>query len=178
MSSGAEALRFAVAPREADAPPLARMGIAVLSLVGLIVSAYLSLYKFGVLGVLECSIGGCVTVQGSPYAWFPPRTIVDSSPPVAVWGMGAYLTLLVLALVGVQPRWLAARWVALSLFGISGLGVLFSAWLTYLEAFVIHAWCQWCVVSAVLITLIFLLSIPGLRRDATRAPAPDPRLEE
>jgi uncharacterized membrane protein len=29
---------------------------------------------------------------------------------------------------------------------------------------VIHAWCQWCVVSAILIVLIFLLSIPGLRR--------------
>jgi uncharacterized membrane protein len=143
---------------------LPRMGIAVLSLIGLLVSTYLALYKFGVLGVLECSIGGCVTVQGSPYAWFPPRTIVDSSPPVAVWGMGAYLTLLVVAMLGLQPRWMHARWVAFALFGMAAGGVVFSAWLTYLEAFVIHAWCQWCVVSAVLIALIFVFSIPGLRR--------------
>jgi uncharacterized membrane protein len=176
MSVGVEAMRVEAAPDESPAAPLARMGIAVLALIGVMVSAYLSLYKFGVLGVLECSLGGCVTVQGSPYAWFPPRTIVDSSPPVAVWGMGAYLTLLAIALVGVQPRWLTARWVALSLFTISGLGVLFSAWLTYLEAFVINAWCQWCVVSAILITLIFLLSIPGLRRPPG-ASVPDHRQE-
>jgi uncharacterized membrane protein len=70
----------------------------------------------------------------------------------------------VIAVLGIQPRWVRARWVALALFGLSGVGVVFSAWLTYLEAFVIHAWCQWCVISAILITLIFLLSLPGLRQ--------------
>jgi uncharacterized membrane protein len=53
--------------------------------------------------------------------------------------------------------------VPLGIFGIAAVGVAFSGWLTYLEALVIHAWCQWCVVSAILITLIFLLSLPGLR---------------
>jgi uncharacterized membrane protein len=46
----------------------------------------------------------------------------------------------------------------------SGVGVTFSAYLTYVEAFVINAWCQWCVISAVLITLIFLASIPEVGR--------------
>ena len=78
--------------------------------------------------------------------------------------MGAYLVLLAVALAGVQPRWAHARWVPLVLFGVSAVGVAFSAYLTYLEAFVIHAWCQWCVISAILVTLIFLLSLPGLRR--------------
>ena len=43
--------------------PLARMAIAVLSLVGLLVSAYLSMYKLGYLGAIQCGTGGCETVQ-------------------------------------------------------------------------------------------------------------------
>jgi len=42
---------------------------------------------------------------------------------------------------------------------LSGFGVAFSGWLTYLELFVIHAICQWCVVSAVLVLAIFLVSL-------------------
>jgi uncharacterized membrane protein len=137
-------------------PPVSRMAIAILSLVGLVISTYLSLYKLGYLGFIQCTTGGCDTVQSSPYAYFLGR-------PVALWGVGAYVTLLVLALVGIQPRWMHERWVALALFSVSAIGVAFTAYLTYLEAYVIHAWCQWCLVSAALVTLIFLSSIPGLR---------------
>jgi uncharacterized membrane protein len=138
-------------------PSATRMGIALLSLVGLLIAGYLTMYKLGYLGVIQCTIGGCEKVQTSVYSQFLGQ-------PVSLWGMGAYLTLLVIALLGVQPRFAGERWVALSLFGVSAVGVVFSAYLTYLEAFVIHAWCQWCVISAILITLIFLLSIPGLRQ--------------
>jgi uncharacterized membrane protein len=138
-------------------PSAARMGIALLSLIGLLIAGYLTMYKFGYLGVIQCTIGGCETVQTSRFAEFLGQ-------PVALWGMGAYVTLLALSLAGVQPRFARERWVALAIFGVSAVGVVFSAYLTYLEAFVIHAWCQWCVISAVLITLIFLLSIPGLRQ--------------
>lgn len=142
---------------EADfAPPLSRMAIAVLALVGLLLSVYLSMYKLGYLGVIQCTVGGCETVQNSAYAYF-------LGLPVAVWGVGGYTLLLVLALLGVQPRWVAERWLALALVAFSAGGLAFSAYLTYLEAAVIHAWCQWCVISAVLISLIFLLSLPGLR---------------
>ena len=65
--------------------------------------------------------------------------------------------------VGLQPAWMRERWVALALFAMAGIGLVFTAYLTYLEAFVIHAWCQWCLVSGALVTLIFLFSIPGLR---------------
>lgn len=132
------------------------MAIAVLSLLGLLIAAYLTLYKLGYLGVIQCSTGGCETVQSSRYAFF-------LGLPVAAWGLGEYLVLLVLSLLGVQPDRMRERWIALSLFLVSGVGVVFSAYLTYLEAMVIRAWCQWCVVSAVLVTVIFLLSIPALR---------------
>jgi protein-disulfide isomerase/rhodanese-related sulfurtransferase len=48
--------------------------------------------------------------------------------------------------------------------GISCAGFLFSIYLTSLEAFVIHAWCAWCVVSALVVTGIFVLSLFELRR--------------
>lgn len=134
----------------------ARMGIAVLSLLGLLVSGYLTLYKLGYLGVIQCTSGGCETVQSSQYSLF-------LGLPVALWGMGAYALLLLLSLLGLDPGRIGDRRIALGIFGIAAVGVAFSGWLTYLEAMVIHAWCQWCVVSAVLITLIFLLSLPGLR---------------
>jgi uncharacterized membrane protein len=145
-------------PGELEArPPVARMAIAVLALVGLLVAAYLSMYKLGMLGIIQCQIGSCEKVQTSQYAYF-------LGLPVAFYGVAAYVAILVVAMLGIQPRFERERWVALALFGMSAVGVLFSAYLTYLEAAVIHAWCQWCVVSAVLITLIFLLSLPGLRQ--------------
>ncbi|HEX8320298.1 vitamin K epoxide reductase family protein [Longimicrobium sp.] len=140
-----------------ERPPVARMAIAVLALIGLLVAAYLSMYKMGMLGVIQCQIGSCEKVQTSQYAYF-------LGLPVAYYGVAAYVAILVVAMLGIQPRFERERWVALALFGMSAVGVLFSAYLTYLEAAVIHAWCQWCVVSAVLITLIFLLSLPGLRQ--------------
>ena len=140
-----------------ERPPVTRMAIAVLALLGLMVSTYLSMYKLGYLGVIQCTIGGCEKVQTSRFADF-------LGLPVSVWGVGAYITLLALAMLGIQQRFQRERWVALALFGVSAVGVAFSGYLTYLEAFVIHAWCQWCVISAILVTLIFLLSIPGLRQ--------------
>ena len=149
-------VRDEVEEGEAPAPPVTRMAIAVLALLGIFDAVYLSLFKLGVIGEITCQVGSCDRVQGSPWAFF-------LGLPVAVWGVGAYVAIFLVALLGLQPRWVAARWVALSLFAMSAVGVAFSAYLTYLEAYVIHAWCQWCVISAVLITLIFLLSIPGLR---------------
>jgi uncharacterized membrane protein len=139
-------------------PPVSRMVVAVLALVGALVSAYLTLYKFGYLGSLQCgAAGGCEVVQGSGYSML-------FGLPVAMWGMGAYLILLVVALLGLQPRWADERWVAAGLFGFSAFGVAFSAYLTYLSGAVIGAFCQWCLVSLVTITLVFLFSIPGLRQ--------------
>ncbi|HEX5725430.1 MAG TPA: vitamin K epoxide reductase family protein [Longimicrobiaceae bacterium] len=138
------------------APPVSRMAVAVLALVGLLVAGYLTLYKLGYLGIIQCTTGGCETVQSSRYAYL-------FGVPVAAYGVGEYLVLLVLALLGVQPRWVRERWVALAIFAVAAVGFAFTAYLTYLEAFVIGAWCQWCLVSAAIITLVFLLSIPGLR---------------
>jgi uncharacterized membrane protein len=142
---------------EPQGPSRTRMAIAVVSLVGIFVALYLSMYKWGMIGTLECRLGGCEVVQNSPWSRLLGR-------PVAEWGLGAYVFLLVVSIMGLQPRYMNARWVPLAIFGTAAIGVAFSGYLTYLEAFVIEAWCQWCVISAILITVIFFLSIPGLRR--------------
>ncbi len=138
----------------------ARMAAAVLSLAGIFVSAYLYLHKLGLIGQLACGTGGCETVQLSRYAQF-------LGVPVPLVGVVGYGALLGLSLAAVQ-RPAQAHWVRLLCWG-AGLGVLFSAWLTYLELFVIHAICRWCIGSAVIITLIFLAALAGRGR---AAPAP------
>lgn len=133
------------------------MAVAALSLVGLLVAAYLSLWKLGYMGVLVCGTGGCEVVQTSRYAEF-------LGLPVAFYGVGGYAALLGVSLLGLQPRWQdrpePTRWLAV----LSGVGVAFTLYLTYLEAFVIEAWCRWCLVSAGIISLIFVAALLGLRR--------------
>lgn len=144
-----------------------RMAIAVVSLLGFFVSLYLWLWKVGVLGTIACGDGGCETVQLSEYAQF-------LGIPVAFYGMVGYLALIVVSFVGLQPRWAERREPTVALVVIAAVGVAFSAYLTYLEAAVIHAWCRWCVVSAILIVAVFLVALGGLwslRPNATRAAA-------
>ncbi len=133
-----------------------RMVIAVLALVGFLISLYLWLWKVGLLGVLACGDGGCETVQLSEYADV-------FGVPVAFLGMVAYLALLALSLLGLQPRWQERREPTVGLVLVSGVGVAYSGYLTYLEAAVIHAWCRWCVVSAVIVSAILVAAVVGLR---------------
>lgn len=132
------------------------MALAVLALAGVFVALYLLLYKLGMIGALNCSIGSCETVNTSKWATF-------LGLPVAGWGVGFYLGMFALATLSVQPRYADSRSMAQALMLFSGTGVIFSAWLTYLELFVIHAVCQWCVVSAVIVTVIFVLAVLDYR---------------
>lgn len=134
-----------------------RMGMALLSLGGLFVAAYLYLYKIGRIGVLACGTGNCETVQLSHYSRF-------AGVEVSLIGVIGYLGLLVLSLMSLQPAAAPRRGLALALAILSGIGVVFSGYLTAMELFVIHAICRWCVGSAVIITLFFLLALLNLRR--------------
>lgn len=130
---------------------------AMLALAGFFVSLYLWLWKLGVVGSLACGPGGgCEYVQTSPYAML-------FGIPVAFVGVIGYLVLLAVSLLGLQPRWAERREPTVALVVLSGIGVAFTVYLTYLEAAVIHAWCRWCLVSAGIIAAIFLTSLVGLR---------------
>lgn len=140
------------------------MVVAVLALIGIFIATYLTLYKVGVIGTLVCSIGSCERVQTSRWAMFLRY-------PVALWGVGYYVVLFVLALVGIQPRFIDRRGISVALVALTAWGVLFSAWLTYLELFRIHAICIWCVGSAVLVALLFITSALDLRDTSAGAEA-------
>jgi uncharacterized membrane protein len=132
------------------------MIVAALALAGIFIATYLTLYKLGVIGELSCSIGSCETVNTSKWSRFVGM-------PVAAWGVLFYVEVFIFALVGTLPRFENARFISLILVIESGFGVLFSAWLTYLELAVIHAICIWCVTSAVIVTLILFVSVADYR---------------
>jgi uncharacterized membrane protein len=125
---------------------------ALIALVGLFVALYLWLYKAGYISTLACGTGSCESVQLSRWA-------VLLSLPVAAWGVAFYAVVFVVAFLLVQERWAASQGLSLALLALTGWGVLFSAWLTYLELFVIHAICRWCVVSAVIAMILFALAL-------------------
>ena len=139
-----------------------RMLTTLVALVGFFVALYLAFYKLGLIGTLACGAGGCETVQTSRWATFLWL-------PVAVWGVGYYALVFVLALLGTQERWAESRGLSLATLLLTAWGALFSGWLTYLELFVIHAICRWCVVSAVIALVLFGLAWLDWR--ATREPA-------
>ena len=152
-----------------------RQAIALLALVGLFVALYLWLHALGFGGAIKCGAsGGCETVQTSQWAVF-------LGMPVAFYGVVGYLALLVVALAALRPTALAQRTWNLLLLGLATVGVVFTAYLTYVELFLIHAICRWCVGSAVIITLIWIVSLlslrtPGIRTDhaASRPPWDQP----
>ena len=129
-----------------------RMLTALVALVGLFIALYLTLYKVGVIGALACGAGTCETVQLSRWATF-------LGAPVAAWGAAFYGLVFALAFAGIQDRWATSRRISSATLLVTGWGVLFSAWLTYLELFVIDAICRWCVFSAVLALVLFGLSL-------------------
>jgi uncharacterized membrane protein len=133
-----------------------RMLAALVALVGVFVAAYLAMYKLGYIGTLACKTGSCETVQTSRWATF-------LGLPVAAWGVGFYVAVLGVALAGLGTALADSRRISQLLVGMTGFGVLFSLWLTYLELFVIHAICTDCVISALLVGVLFVLSALDLR---------------
>jgi uncharacterized membrane protein len=134
-----------------------RMLTALVALVGLFVALYLALYKAGVIGTLACGTGGCETVQLSKWSMLGPAS-------VAAWGVAYYAVVFAIAFAVTTDRFAESRRLPLVLLGLAGWGVLFSGWLTYLELFVIKAICRWCVVSAVLVLVLFVLAFLDWRQ--------------
>lgn len=122
-----------------------RVLLAVLALIGLLISAYLTwVHLSGTAPVCIGGGGGCEAVQSSRYSKV-------MGIPVAVLGLLAYAVLLGTALVRDEKAALLGLFIAL-------VGTLYSAYLTYLELFVIQAICQWCVASAIICTIVLILT--------------------
>ena len=121
-----------------------RLAILVLTVIGIGIAGYLTYVHYEGLKVLCLSSGGCETVQASRYAKL-------DGVPVAVLGLAGYIGILgSLAVRGELGR--------VAGFAIALIGFGFSLYLTYRELFTIKAICQWCVSSAVLMTVLAVLT--------------------
>lgn len=136
--------------------------VAVLAALGLGVSGYL-LYEH-YCAPIACIGTGCALVDASPYSEI-------FGVPLSALGLLSYGAILGLSLGGLRLRDRGPRaWpLFLGILGMALTGVLFSAYLTYVELAIIRAVCSWCVTSAVLITAIFAISLHALRT----MPAPE-----
>jgi uncharacterized membrane protein len=128
--------------------------IGALAAVGVAIAAYLAWIHYSGDAPLCLASGACERVQSSHWAKL-------AGVPVALLGVVGYVAILgSLAIRGEAGR------MATALLAFAGVG--FSAYLTYVELFEIEALCQWCVASAVIMTVIAGLSIAR----AWRAPPP------
>jgi uncharacterized membrane protein len=132
------------------------MAIAILSLIGVFLATYLTLYKLGFLESLACGTGSCEVVQASRWSKL-------FGQPVALWGACLYLAMFAVAVAGSLGSLAESKPVGVALALMSGCGALFSAWLTYIEIWQLHAICRYCVTSASLIAVIFVLSVVDLK---------------
>jgi len=131
---------------------LLRKALILLAAVGLVDSIYLTWIKLSASGV--CVVGeGCEIVNTSQYSSI-------GGIPIALLGAAAYLTLLFILLMETRNEFFEFNG-PLLVFGISLAGVLYSAYLTYLEIYVIRAICEFCVLSAVV--LLLMLTLSGFR---------------
>lgn len=133
--------------------------IQLLAVPGLLIAFYLWLFHNGDL-IAVCGPGGwddCGVVSG------PDARFSSIGPiPVAAIGFAGYV-----AIFGAiwLRNWLTIidNYLPEILVGLTGIAFLFSAYLTALELFVINAFCRYCVVSAIIVTIMFALSLSYLR---------------
>jgi uncharacterized membrane protein len=117
--------------------------VALLSLAGLADSLYLTVQDL-TGQTLRCTIvSGCSEVLSSPYSHI-------GSVPLAALGAVAYFAVFSLAIL-VAFGYRSARPL---LAGLSAVMFLMTLWLLYLQAFVIHHFCQYCLLSAAVTTTV------------------------
>lgn len=131
-----------------------RITSIVLAVIGLLDSAYLSYVKLINSKVFCGGSNQCEVVNNSPYSEI-------AGIPIAYLGLGAYAVIGFLLYLETRDKFWRQN-VPLAIFGLSLTGVLYSAYLTYIEIAVLHAICPYCVVSAVVILFIFIISIKRL----------------
>jgi uncharacterized membrane protein len=130
----------------------------IAAIIGALDATYLTWIKLS-HNETQCApgLGDCFTVNTSRYSEL-------FGIPVAIFGLATYLLIIAILLLKSRSEFLRENG-TMAIFGISLIGVIYSAYLSYLEEYVIHAWCPYCVVSAIMITIIFVLSVLHLKQE-------------
>lgn len=137
---------------------LTNIALPILVLIGLGLAGYLTYVETQALPAVCGPVGDCNAVQASSYAR------LFGVLPIGVLGIIGYVMILTAWVWNRLRRNTLANLAAGGLLGMTLFGTLFSIYLTYLELFVINAVCMWCVTSAVIMTLLLLLSVkPALQ---------------
>lgn len=134
----------------------------VLAVAGIAIAGYLTYVHYAdIKPVCAGGGGGCERVQASSWSEL-------AGVPVALLGLGGYVAILASLLVPGEAARLATAALAL-------VGATYSGYLTYVELFEIDAICQWCVASAVVLTVLAVLACIDLIRLDAAPRQPDPR---
>ena len=130
-----------------------RLGTLIfLSFAGFVDAAFLTIEHY-TGGILPCTTGGCETVTNSVYS-------TVGGVPLALFGALAYLSVFVLIIL----FWYEKKALFYKMFlGIEAIGFTVSLYLVYLQLFVLHAICQYCMFSALVSTLLFWCGV-GFRK--------------
>jgi uncharacterized membrane protein len=128
----------------------------ILAVAGLLVSIYMTIYKFTDNEKMCIGSGGCSVVNSSRYSEV-------NGIPVAVLGVAGYSAILAVLLLERRNKFLEQNG-TMVFFGLSITGFLFTVWLIYVEIALIKALCPFCLTSQALMTVIFILSVIRLIR--------------
>lgn len=145
--------------------------ITVFSIFAFLATLYLIYQHYAPTnGPTICDFGSfsCSTVNKSYFSSFFGSLYLDMIPrtigfdiPYSVSGAITYLTLIFLGILGLNKHHLLHinKKVSTIIFILTIIGFIFSLYLTFVEAFILEAWCLFCVSQAILITLMLFFTI-------------------
>jgi len=122
-----------------------------LSILGLLVAIYMTIFKLTNNEKMCIGSGGCTIVNSSGYSEI--RGI-----PVAVVGVLGYLSILAVFYLERKPGFFQTNGTMIQ-FTITLTGFLFTVWLVFVEVALIKAYCPFCITSQVAMTIIFILTV-------------------
>jgi len=131
--------------------------IYILSILGLLNAGYLW-FLYSRPEKIGCAISECQMVRESAFS-----SLLGVDLPI--WGFFFFLAIAIYTMLKMQLKHLPSRLEKLGLVFYTMTGFLFSAYLTYIEFFVLGAICQWCVVSATIGTLLFIVVLIKYRQN-------------
>jgi uncharacterized membrane protein len=127
--------------------------VPVICVVGLIVAGYLAYVETARVDAVCGPVGDCNTVQQSEYAR------LFGILPIGALGLVGYIAILITWFIARSRSNLISNLASLAILVMTTSGTFFSIYLTFLEPFVIGATCAWCLTSAILMTVLMLLSV-------------------
>lgn len=130
----------------------------ILTIIGLLVSIYMTIFKLTNNENMCIGSHGCSIVNSSRYSEV-------NGIPVAVIGAVGYAAILAVLFLERRPGFFQQNGTLL-FFGLSVTGFLFTLYLIFVEVALIKAYCPFCITSQIVMTLIFIISVIRLVRQS------------